>query len=202
MSWLIAKIYDRFMAPTEEACLAEWRAELLGQAHGQVLEIGGGTGANLGYYPSGVELTVAEPDPHMRQQLQARAAELRPDADIVDWAAEELGAADATFDTVVGTLVLCTVGDPARALREIRRVLRPGGRFIFLEHVAADEESSRHRWQRRVEPVWKHVAGNCHLTRRTEETIGAAGFAFESISRESMRKALPIIRPTIRGVAS
>jgi hypothetical protein len=80
-------------------------------------------------------------------------------------------------------------------------VLRPGGRLVFLEHVAADGRPGRLKWQGRIEPVWKHLMGNCHLTRRTEAAIAAAGFEFERIQRESIRKALPIVRPSVRGIA-
>jgi ubiquinone/menaquinone biosynthesis C-methylase UbiE len=96
--------------------------------------------------------------------------------------------------------VLCSVKDPAASLAEIRRVLRPGGRYVFLEHVASDDPT-RLRWQKRIEPAWRVLADNCHVTRRTEESIRAAGFAIERITRESVRKALPIVRPSIRGVA-
>ncbi len=105
-----------------------------------------------------------------------------------------------SFDVVVSTLVLCSVEDPAVVLRALAAVLRPGGRLAFLEHVASDDPK-RLAWQRRLEPIWKHVAGNCHLCRRTEASIEEAGLRIESIRRESARKALPIVRPTIRGVA-
>ena len=101
---------------------------------------------------------------------------------------------------MVATLVLCTVADPGSALAEIRRVLRPGGLYVFLEHVASDD-ASRLRWQRRLEPAWRVLADGCHVTRRTEASIRDAGFTIDHIERESVRKALPILRPSIRGVA-
>ena len=203
MSWFLSKIYDRFMESAEEACLRDWRRELLEGARGDVLEVGAGTGLNLPLYPDEVASIVAvEPDPHMRGELAARVGE-PPVAGvrIVDAGAEELPFEDDRFDTVVSTLVMCSVGDVGESLEEMRRVLRPGGRLLFLEHVAAHDNPGRRRWQERVEPVWKWVAGNCHLTRETAEEIEQAGFEFEELIRESMRKTFPIVRPTVRGVA-
>jgi ubiquinone/menaquinone biosynthesis C-methylase UbiE len=108
---------------------------------------------------------------------------------------------DGAFDAVVSTLVLCSVPDVERALAEVRRVLRPGGKLLFLEHVAADDRPDRLAWQRRLEPLWMRISGNCHLTRRTGEAIRAAGFRVQRETRESMRKALPIVRPSVRGLA-
>jgi ubiquinone/menaquinone biosynthesis C-methylase UbiE len=200
MPWLMATLYDRFMADTERACLSGFRAELLGTLSGDVLEVGAGTGVNLSHYPGTVSrLVLTEPDPHMRARLDrrigTRGATVRGDA------AGHLDLPDESFDVVVSTLVLCTVEDPSRALAEMHRVLRPGGQLVFLEHVAAAAGSSRLRWQRRVEPVWKHLAGNCHVTRDTERSIVTAGFDIEDVRRESLRKAPPWIRPSIRGVA-
>ena len=209
MSRFMAAIYDRFMRDSERACLVAWRAELLAGVAGDVLEIGAGTGASLPHYgPAVTRLVLAEPDPHMRRKLEAR---LRSDGGQRDSRVEHVAIshapasalpfADASFDVVVSMLVLCSVRDVAATLCEVARVLRPGGRFVFLEHVAADDGTPRLAWQRRIEPFWKHLAGNCHLTRHTDLSIGAAGFAVESLTRESMRKAMPFLRPTIRGVA-
>ncbi|MBX3222696.1 MAG: methyltransferase domain-containing protein [Labilithrix sp.] len=203
MSWLFATVYDPFMRRTEEACLAEWRRDLLGalpERAGRVLEIGAGTGANVALYPRTLErLVLTDADEHMLVRLRRR-----PDtahAEIVRASAGALPFEDASFDAVVSTLVLCSVPDPMAALGEIRRVLRPGGALIFLEHVAAEDAPARLRWQRRIEPLWSRLAGNCHLTRDTASAIERAGFTFETLTRESMRKSLPIVRPTIRGVA-
>ncbi len=201
MSRLFAAIYDPFMRSTEQACLSRWRADLLTQASGDVIELGAGTGVNLPFYGSQVtRLVLTEPDGHMRAKLRTRAG-LRPAVDVRAASADALPFDDATFDTVVSTLVLCSVPDVGRALAEVRRVLRPGGRLLFLEHVAADDRPARLAWQRRLEPLWCRVAGNCHLTRRTDEEIRAAGFVVEEQIRESVRKALPIVRPSVRGVA-
>jgi ubiquinone/menaquinone biosynthesis C-methylase UbiE len=202
MSRALAFIYDRFMQTSERACLAEWRAELLAGVAGDVLEVGAGTGANLRHYPTTVRrLVVAEPEPHMRKRLARRLAEAGRAVELSEADVMALPFADASFDVVVCTLVLCSVPDPARALAEIRRVLRPGGRLVFLEHVAADERPDRLAWQRRLEPLWRHVAGNCHVTRRTGALIRDAGFVVDDERRQSVRKALPIVRPSVRGVA-
>jgi SAM-dependent methyltransferase len=205
MSWFMAGIYDWFMRDLERACGDAWRKELLGGLDGaEVLEIGAGTGRNLEHYPRLGRLVLAEPDPHMRKTLEprvsARAPEIAPDATIVTYGAESLDAPDASFDVVVSTLVLCSVGDVARSLSEMRRVLRPGGKLVFLEHVGA-EDPKRRAWQRRIEPVWRPLAGNCHLCRDTKRSIEDAGFSLETFVAEDALKALPIIRSTIRGVA-
>ena len=203
MSWLMAAVYDRFMQGSEEACLAAWRAELLRELSGAVLEIGAGTGVTLPHYPMSVtRLVLCEPDPHMRRKLeQKRAAIGAARVEVSDASIENLSFAEGSFDAVVCSLVLCSVKDQRAALAEIARVLKPGGRLVFLEHVAAEGKPARLKWQRRIEPVWKHLMGNCHLTRRTEAAIAAAGFDIERIQRESIRKALPIVRPSIRGLA-
>lgn len=201
MSRFFSSIYDLTCASVEAACLAEWRRELLGHLEGDVLEIGAGTGANLRHYPRTIgKLVLTEPDPHMRRRLAGKTdATFR--AEIIEAGAERLPFENESFDVVVSTLVCCSVASVEEALAEIHRVLRPEGRLVFLEHVAADPSSRRYRWQRRIEPLWKRVAGNCHLTRRTEDAITHAGFELRWIRRESMRRAPPIVRPTIRGVA-
>jgi len=197
MSWLMAAVYDGMMRGSEEACLAAWRKELLAELSGSVLEIGAGTGSTLGLYPKTVtRLVMCEPDPHMREKLATKVKGI----EIAAYSIEELPF-QSEFDAVVCSLVLCSVRDQKAALAQIRKVLKPGGRLVFLEHVAADGKPKRLKWQRRIEPVWKHLMGNCHLTRRTEAEIQAAGFRIEKIQRESMRKALPVCRPSIRGIA-
>jgi len=203
MSYITAFFYDHFMATTEAACLEEWRHELLRQVNGEVLEIGAGTGASIKHYSDKVtRLVLTEPDKHMRRLLKEKAGNHDLENIVVsDVAAEHIEAADDSFDFVVTTLVCCSVTDLQVCLREIRRVLRPGGGLVFLEHVAAADGTSRRKWQNRITPVWKTFMGNCHLNRETEQAIVAEGFEIIQIERESMRKALPVVRPTIRGIA-
>jgi len=201
---LFARVYDRVLAPMEEAGLQTWRAELLAELSGTVVELGAGTGANLAHYPAAVErLVLTDPVPAMLAQLRSRLDRLPEaiDVEVHRASASSLPIGDGEADAVVSTLVLCSVPDAPAALAEVRRVLRPGGRLVFLEHVAADNRPERLRWQRRLDHVWPHLAGGCHLTRRTEAAITAAGFTVVDITCESARKAVPVIRPTIRGHA-
>lgn len=203
MNRLLARLYDPVMQASEEACLRDWRAELLAGVEGVALEIGAGTGASLPAWGEGVsQLYLAEPTPAMAAQLAGKIPErLRGVAEVVPWRADATGLGDASVDVVLSSLVLCSVPDLDRALAEIYRVLRPGGRLVFMEHVADDERPDRLTWQRRVEPVWRRLAGNCHLTRRTDRAIEAAGFEIEQLTRESIRKAMPLARRSARGWA-
>ena len=203
MSFVTAFFYDRFMANTEAACLRQWRQELLQQVSGEVLEIGAGTGANISLYPARVtRLLLTEPDEHMRRQLKAKLVDHDPDKlGVTGGTAENIATADESFDYVVTSLVCCSVTDLNASLRECKRVLRPGGGLVFLEHVAAADGTSRRRWQNWINPIWKTFMGNCHLNRETEQAIIGEGFEIVQIERESMRKAPPIVRPTIRGIA-
>jgi SAM-dependent methyltransferase len=203
VSFLMSAIYDRFMESSERACRTAWRAELLAGLEGDVLEIGAGTGLNLPHYPRTLSrLVLSEPDPDMRRKLSGklRAAGVAR-AELSDATVDELGSSAGTFDAIVSTLVLCSVPDLDRALASIRKLLRPGGAFVYLEHVAATDRPDRLRWQRRLEPAWRRIAGNCHLARDTGRAIRDAGFVVDHETRESMRKSLSIVRASIRGVA-
>ena len=181
------------------------RAELLADASGRTLEIGGGTGANLPFFGSAVtEVTVTEPDPHMAKRLRdhvaaAEGATVR--VDVVEAPAEDLPFADASFDTVVSTLVLCTVENPELAAAEIRRVLAPGGRLLLIEHVRDPHSARRARWQDRLERPWGFFVGGCHPNRDTAATLAAAGFTADLVVGE-LPKIGPVIKPMIRGSAS
>jgi ubiquinone/menaquinone biosynthesis C-methylase UbiE len=184
---LRAALYDPLVA--RDAQLRRERAELLSAATGKVLEVGAGTGLNASFYPAEVDVTFAEPDPHMAKRI---------DADVVEAPAEALPFADASFDTVVSTLVLCSVDDLERALAEIRRVLTPDGRLLFLEHVRAREGSSLARWQDRLNPLWRRLAG-CDCNRDTVAAMQTAGF---TVTARPTKLAPPLARPVVSGVAT
>lgn len=199
----MAKLYDVSMRRVEERSLGAWRAELIGQVSGDVLEIGSGTGVNLPYYPTTVKrLVLSEPDANMRKQLQQKVSKLdRKNISITRFRAESIGFPDASFDCVVSTLVLCSVTDQPMCLREFRRVLRPGGKLVFLEHVAAEQDPRLYRWQKFFEPLWAFIGCNCHLTRNTESEIRQAGFNLVLVDRVSMAGVPSVVRPVIKGVA-
>jgi ubiquinone/menaquinone biosynthesis C-methylase UbiE len=193
--------YDRVMAAPEKAVLRGHRAALIGTVTGDVLEIGGGTGANLPFYGAGVEtLVITEPEEPMARRLERKLADYPSPARVVRAPAEKLPLEDASFDYVVSTLVLCTVEDPVRALAEIHRVLKPGGQLVFLEHVRSRDPRLA-RWQDRLHGMQVRLAYGCHCNRRTLEDIEHAGFSILTMQHDRMRKAPPIVRPLIAGVA-
>ncbi len=176
-------LYDRSLKGTEEAGLREMRRKTLSAALGRTIDVGAGTGANIGLYPEAVtDLVLAEPDPHMLRQLQPKLEGAGQEAQIVEAAAERLPFADSSFDTVVYTLVLCTVPDPRAALAEASRILRPGGRLLFVEHVRAEDEGLA-RWQDRLERPWRFFGDGCHCNRDTVATIEASQLTLESVDR-------------------
>jgi ubiquinone/menaquinone biosynthesis C-methylase UbiE len=194
-------MYDRMSAKTEDAGLREVRRRLLADATGRVLEIGGGTGANLLLYGPAVEsLTVTEPEQPMLRRLDRKVREQAPLTKVLRARAEELPFADDSFDTVVSTLVLCGVDDQAQSLRELRRVLRPGGRFMFIEHVRSDEPKVA-RMQDRMNRVNRFVV-RCDCNRATLDTIEAEGFEVTKLERTELPEAPPFARPLIVGVAT
>jgi ubiquinone/menaquinone biosynthesis C-methylase UbiE len=196
-----AAIYDKLMAAPEEATLGRYREELLGRVSGRVLEIGGGTGANLRFYPDAVdELVITEPEEPMARRLEAKVGPRPFSVRVVRAPAEQLPFGADEFDFAVSTLVLCTVTDPQRALAEIRRVLKPGGGLIFLEHVLS-EEPRLARWQHRLEPLQVRVGHGCHPNRATLANIASAGFALGEVTHDRLAKAPPIVRPLVAGRA-
>jgi ubiquinone/menaquinone biosynthesis C-methylase UbiE len=198
---LFAAAYDRSLKATEEAGLRQMRRELLAGAGGRVLELGAGTGVNLDLYPATVEeLVLVEPDPHMAKRLRLKMAELGRSATLIESSAERLPCDDASFDCAVATLVLCTIPDPAAALAEVARVLKPGGRLLFVEHVRA-EDPALARWQDRLEKPWRFLGDGCHCNRDTVATIAASPLTLGTVDRERMPKAPPIVSPLVRGSA-
>src|SRR4051794_9047345 len=170
---VFALVYDPSLSLGELAGMRRRRRRLLARARGRVVEIGAGTGLNLRHYPEGLdELILLEPEPAMRRKLARRAG---PGVQIVDAVAEQLPFADGSVDTVVSTLVLCTVDDPQRALEEIARVLRPDGELLFVEHVRA-ESPRLARWQDRLREPWQRFACGCRCNRATVELMSACGF--------------------------
>ena len=194
-------MYDRLMSGSEEAGLADRRHELLAQANGRVLEIGAGTGLNLEHYPQSIEeIVFAEPEEPMARRLSRKLSEAGRSAQVVTAPAENLPFEDNSFDTVVSTLVLCTVNDPQRSLSEITRVLRPGGQFLFLEHIRA-EDPKLARWQDRLVMPWRAFGHGCHPNRPTPTFIQGSSLSLEEMEIGEFPKAPPIVRPLAFGRA-
>lgn len=199
---LFAATYDRGLKGTEEAGLRDLRRETLAEARGRTIDLGAGTGANVGLFPEAVtELVLAEPDPHMAAKLRPKLSAAGSSAELVDAPAERLPFEDSSFDTAVFTLVLCTVPDPQAALAEAARVLKPGGRLLFVEHVRA-EDASLVRWQDRLEKPWCFLADGCHCNRDTVAAIEASPLTVERVKRGRLPKAPPIVRPLVHGSAT
>ena len=197
---IFAALYDPMAASAERRWMGERRRRLLAGAHGAVLEIGGGTGANLPHYRDVDRVIVAEPDSFMRKRLGQRLADARVPVEISDAEAEALPFPDGGFDTVVSTLVLCTVPDQEAALGEVRRVLRPGGRLLFIEHVRA--EGSTARWQDRLERPWGWLFAGCHPNRETVAVIEEAGFEIEAFESFLPPDPLSFLLPCVQGSAT
>jgi ubiquinone/menaquinone biosynthesis C-methylase UbiE len=195
---VLATAYDRMSRKSEEAGLGAIREQLLAEAEGRVLEIGGGTGVNLPFYDRLDSLVVTEPEPAMLRRLQDRVRERASRAEVVQAPAEALPFEDASFDTVVSTLVLCGV-DQERSLGEVRRVLRSGGRLLFLEHVRSDDPALA-RFQDRINWLNRFLVG-CECNRRTLAAIENAGFSVSQVERTMTPEAPKFVRPLIVGAA-
>jgi ubiquinone/menaquinone biosynthesis C-methylase UbiE len=197
-----AALYDAIGRRFEQKHGAAKRRKLLADATGRVLEIGAGTGLNLAHYPAELEeLVVTEPNDAMRRRAQRRVRQGGRRITLLPASAEALPFPDESFDTVVGTLVLCTVPDQAAALREIQRVLRPGGRLLFIEHVRSDDPR-RARWQDRLERPWMAIADGCHPNRDTRTALEAAGFRVEIDEQGEMPMLPKLVKPYIIGRAT
>jgi len=197
---IFAATYDRMSKGTEEAGLGAHREALLSQASGKVLEIGAGTGRNLPFYGEDVELTLVEPGEPMVRRLERRIREHPRPVTLVQAPAEALPFEDGEFDVVVSTLVLCAVDDQAQALEEARRVLKPGGTLLFIEHVRSDEPRLA-RKQDRMNRV-NRVVVRCNCNRATLDAIRAAGFTIDEVEHGELPKAPKFVRPLAVGTAT
>jgi ubiquinone/menaquinone biosynthesis C-methylase UbiE len=198
---IFALVYNPFLWLGEIAGMRSLRRTLLDSARGKVVEIGAGTGLNVEHYPDNVDdLVLTEPDAAMRRRLTRNLQRKGRVARIVDAPAERLPFADASVDTVVSTLVLCTVPDPERTLGEIARVLRPGGQLLFVEHVRAGSRFLAACQDGLVRP-WRAFAGGCYCNRPTAELMRARGFIVAA--EDSVWRAMPaIVHPLIVGRAT
>ncbi len=165
---------------------APYRERVIGAAEGRVLEIGVGSGLNLALYkPAVSEIVALEPDPALLRMAAAKAAVAPRPVNYLEASAEQIPLDDRSVDTVVTTWTLCSIPDGLRALREMRRVLRPGGKLLFVEHGLAPEQRVRN-WQNRLTPLWTRVSGGCHLNRPITDMIEQAGFGIEQVDRGYM----------------
>jgi ubiquinone/menaquinone biosynthesis C-methylase UbiE len=197
-SWLFAKMMAR-VDSVHDLLIEPYKRRLLADLHGEVLEIGPGSGANFDYFAPDVRWVGVEPNPYMHPYLRATAAEHGRTIDLRTGYTEQLPAADQSVDAVVSTLVLCSVQDLDSSLAEIRRVLRPGGKYVFIEHVAAPQGSGLRRWQNGVRPLWSCLADGCHPNREIWRHIEAAGFSRVEIEHFDIN--VPIVAPHIAGYA-
>lgn len=202
---LFALYYPILCGISERAGQRETRRDLIGQATGRTLEVGAGSGLNLPHYTAAVtELVVTEPSPHMRARLRKKLESDAPPVgswELVDCGGEDLPFDDASFDTITATYVHCTIPDPRRALAEFARVLRPGGRYLFLEHVHAGKDTALGRFQDLVEIPHRYLAAGCHPNRRTAAILDQSPFEIERLEPGAQPRSFPTVRPTIIGSA-
>jgi ubiquinone/menaquinone biosynthesis C-methylase UbiE len=197
---VFAALYDRIMRRGEELSMGRRRGELIARARGRTLEIGAGTGANIPHYTDRVtELILAEPFEPMRRQLERKLTESGKAASTLEASAEALPLETESVDTVVSTLVLCTVDFPDVALAEVARVLRPDGQLLFIEHVRSHSPRVA-RWQDRLQTPWRHFGAGCRCNRDTIASIKAAGFSTEHEAAH-WKGAPPIVAPLVIGHA-
>lgn len=192
-------LYDRHILPhlIDFACgmdaVMKARSQIVPLAHGRVLEIGIGSGLNLSFYdPQRVEVVVGvDPSAEMQALARERAARCQVPVEMIALELGQFQAADASFDDIVCTFTLCTIPDAIAALREMRRVLKPGGRLLFCEHGLAPDLPVV-RWQKRLTPLWKPLAGGCHLDRDISALIGAGGFHIRELSTGYLKGPRPM----------
>lgn len=169
-------LFLKLSEPAMNRAYGKVKQKLFAGLHGDVLEIGPGTGVNMPYFPPGIRLTGIEPNPYLFPQLEAHAAKHDLHVTLLEGIAEDLPVHDNSVDAVVCTLVLCSVYEPAKVLQEVLRVLKPGGRFYFIEHVAAPEGTLTRRLQKTLRQPWKCAGDGCNLDRETWTELERAGF--------------------------
>ena len=198
---VFSALYDPLLWVGERAGMARRREDLLAHAEGRVLELGAGTGLNLPHYPDGLaELTLTEPAEPMIAKLERRARRSANDCRVVAAGAEELPFEENSFDTVVSTLVLCTVDDPRAVIAEIDRVLRPGGELLFLEHVRSDSNRLA-RWQDRLHRPWHAFAAGCHANRATVDLLRDSPLKVEAVNHDRWSWMPALVHPLAIGRA-
>lgn len=195
-AWLLTR-----QARVEDERTREFKARTLPSLHGTVIELGAGAGANLRHLPADARVVAVEPNVHAHRHLRREAAAREREVEIRTAVGERLPLEDGAADAVLSSLVLCSVDDVVKVLAEIRRVLRPGGRFVFVEHVGASPGSRLRRWQERVRPLWRWIGDGCEPDRDLEAAIRAAGFARVEVERYRADLPLALVRPHIAGVA-
>lgn len=177
--WILPRLVDLVMRHGE---IGRYRAAVVPRAAGTVLEIGAGSGLNFAYYGSEVEqLYALDPSTRLLRMAAGRVSRARMPVALLAASGEALPLPDACLDAVVMTFTLCTIPDPAQALHEMRRVLKPGGRLFFAEHGLAPDPAVQ-RWQQRCSPLWRRLAGGCNLDRRIDALIAASGFELRELS--------------------
>jgi ubiquinone/menaquinone biosynthesis C-methylase UbiE len=196
---VIGWLYDLLAGRAERAGLGERRRNLLADLEGDVVEIGSGTGASLPYYERASRVVAVEPDTSMAKRLPGRLQEAKVPVEVVSARAQTLPFPDQSFDAAVAAFVLCSVEDQSAVLAEARRILRPGGKLVLLEHVRGEGRVAR--WQDRLTPLHRKLAGNCHLNRDTRAAVAAAGFDTAGIERTELPGTHALVRPGVQGVA-
>lgn len=193
--------YGLLMRRIDERGLRDVRRALLAEAHGRVLDLGSGSGSNLPLFPHDVDLMLSEPSPNMLRSLRHKLRQMGDaDIDLVQAGAESLPFDDASFDCVTCTMVMCTMPDPRVGLREVARVLKPGGRLLFLEHVRSDDPRVA-RTQDRLERPWRFLAAGCHCNRDSLHMIDASPLVVKEVKRDLMPLAPAFMKPLIVGSA-
>jgi ubiquinone/menaquinone biosynthesis C-methylase UbiE len=196
---VIGWLYDLLAARAERAGIGQLRHDLLADLEGDVVEIGSGTGASLPFYERATRVVAVEPDESMARRLPAKVEEAKVPVEVVSVRAQALPFPNESFDAAVAAFVLCSVEDQADVLAEARRLLRPGGKLIVLEHVLGKGRTAS--WQHRLTPLHRRMSGNCHLNRDTRTAVARAGFDVAGVESTLLPGTHALVRPGIQGVA-